>query len=159
ALTETGLTAAFDTAVADVTGSPEYQAAFANATSTDGDTKRMLARALIAHCLSAAAEDGVDVSGSHRDELVQLAVEAFGVPDQGILDALKRRSQELAWWGAHPVVRNMRPVAIKMLADVVLYQAHGDEIRALVADKIRDLRDGGDPVVVLAHSLGGIIAF
>jgi hypothetical protein len=159
-LADAGLAGEFAGAVRDVTGSPEFIRAFGRSTTTDGNTEAMLARALVASCLATAADGGLDVSGDHRDQLVDAVVAAFGpAPDQGlaeITDGLKRWALETASWPAGPWARKWRPGAIEQVADIVLYQAHGGPIREFVRDRVREIPG---PVVLLAHSLGGIIAF
>jgi pimeloyl-ACP methyl ester carboxylesterase len=157
------LTGAFAEAVRTVTESREFRQAFGRSTTTDGNTERMLVRTLVAQCLATAAEGGTVVSGNRRDRLVEAATPAFGVADQGIeaiTDPLKQWAKETAKdtvsWPFGPLLRRGRRGAIDVLADIVFYQAHGDEIREFVGGKIREIPG---PVVLLAHSLGGIIAF
>jgi hypothetical protein len=150
-----GLIGAFAQAVRGVTESAEFTRVFYRSTTTDGNTMQMLARALVAYCLSSSAGGGL-VAGDNRDRLVATVAAAFAVPDQGIADDLKGWATDTAWWAANPWVRNGRRGAIEQFADIVLYQAHGDKIREWVRNDIGGIT--GD-VVLLAHSLGGVIAF
>jgi hypothetical protein len=139
-----------------VTGSAEYREAFANVTTTNADTKRMVARALVAYCLAATGAD-TDLSADERDELVGAVASAFGVPDQGwFTDTFLPRAKAEAWWGLHPFVRDRRRKFVDQLADIMLYQARGEQIREFARKSISRLPG---PVVLLAHSLGGVIAF
>ena len=155
-LASCGLTDAFAGAVRWVTGSREFTAAFENSTTADGFTERMLARALVARCLAAAADDGVEFAGDRRDHLVSVVQAGFGVPDYGVGDKLGDLAKNLAFRSAGPSLRRHRRAVIDQLADILLYQAHGGAIREFVRDRIRQLQG---PVVLLAHSLGGIVAF
>ena len=157
------LTGAFAEAVAATVEAPEFRQAFDRSTTTDGNTERMVVRALVAQCLATAAKDGTAVSGDHRDEVVAASIAAFGVRDQGIgeiTDPLKRWAKDAAKdtvsWPFGPSLRKGRRGMVESFADVVYYQAHGDEIREYVGGRIREI---AGPVVLLAHSLGGIIAF
>jgi hypothetical protein len=153
-----GLTEDFDQAVGSLTQSAEFRPFFADSTATDGDTLRLLSRALVAGCLAEAADRGVDVAGEERDQLVSLVRGAFNVPpDYGVIegtvaawDNLKYRSLDRLW------LRKQRRAMIDQMADVVFYQAHGDGIRRYLRDCVR--KAPGD-VVLLGHSLGGVIAF
>jgi hypothetical protein len=160
-LAELGLDGAFADAVTAVTGAPEFSAAFDRSTTTDGKTESMLARALVAYCLAASAADGVWLSADTRSRLLAAVSLAFGVPDQGLedlTDGLKRWAKHTAYWGwaVHPVLRNRRREEVGQLADIVYYQARGREIREFVR---KEIRNHPGPVVLLTHSLGGIIAF
>ncbi|HLK72992.1 MAG TPA: hypothetical protein VKU77_05015 [Streptosporangiaceae bacterium] len=151
-----GLTEAFGDAVRWVAGSPEFAVAFDRSTVADGFTERMLSRALVARCLATAADDGTEFTGDRRDRLVSVVQAGFGVPDYGVGDKLGDLAKNLAFRCAGPPLRRRRRTVIDQLADIVLYQAHGDAIREFVRDRIRQLPG---PVVLLAHSLGGIVAF
>jgi predicted alpha/beta hydrolase family esterase len=109
--------------------------------------------------------DGLDipapatVSGEERDELVKLIVAWLDVQDLGVIGAVIKSLIWPASLAASPWLRYRRaqvtdgvgPVA----GDIVLYQARGEEIR----EKLRAaILDCPGEVVVLGHSLGGIIA-
>lgn len=160
-LAELGLTDAFAAAVPAITGTREFSAAFDRSTTTAGPTESMLARALVAYCLAAAAASGAWLASDTRDRLLAAVLSAFGVPDQGLeelTDGLKLWAKRTAYWGwaVHPVLRNRRREEVGRLADIVYYQARGAEIREFVR---KEIRNQPGPVVLLAHSLGGIIAF
>jgi hypothetical protein len=137
-----------------LTDSPEFRNAFPGAVRVDGFTERMLARALVARSLAVLAADGVEVAGQRRDEFVDHVQAGFGVADYGAWDWFG----DLAKGIAGPSARWLRRHAIRQFADVLLYQSQGRPIRDAVRDRILSI-PGTGPVVLLAHSLGGVIAF
>jgi hypothetical protein len=155
-LASCGLTDAFADAVGWVTGSREFAVAFDRSTAADGFTERMLSRALVASCLASAADDGMELAGDRRDRLVSVIQAGFGVPDYGVGDKLGDLAKNIAFRSIGPSLRRHRRAVIDQLADILLYQAHGAAIREFVRDRIRQFQG---PVVLLAHSLGGIVAF
>jgi hypothetical protein len=152
-----GLTEAFATAVTDVTGSAEFKSAFDGVRTASEATRRLLARAVVAQCLAIASDTaGADLTGEERDQLVGAVAAAFGVPDHGIGDRVGEFSKNLAFSAGGPWLRGHRRDYIESVADILLYQARGEAIRRFVRDRIREVPG---PVVLLAHSLGGIVAF
>jgi len=151
-----GLTDVFAGAVAWLTQSNEFMSVLGNSAIQDGVTEQMLSRALVASCLATLAEDGIDLAGDRRDRLVSEVQQAFGVKDYAGLDNIGDVAKNVAFRAFERPLQRSRRAAIKQLADIVLYQAHGAAIRGFVRDRIRKLPG---PVVLLAHSLGGIIAF
>ena len=153
-----GLTEVFAAAVTWLSTSDEFISVLGNSTAPkDGNTERMLSRALVARCLATLAESGVDLVGERRDKLVLAVQRGFGAADFGPLDPVGNVAKNIAFRAAGPSLRRRRHAAIKQLADILLYQAHGNPIRGFVKDRIQELDD--DRVVLLAHSLGGVIAF
>lgn len=152
-----GLTGYFSGAIEWVTGSQEFRTAFDRVTGSDGATEDMLSRALVARCLAAAAEaDGTELAGDERDRLLAAVQAGFGAPDRGIEGNLGKLAKDLAFWPAGPYLRRHQRDYVRLLSDILLYQANGDAIRTFVRARIREL---SGPVALLAHSLGGIIAF
>jgi pimeloyl-ACP methyl ester carboxylesterase len=159
-----GLTEAFDEAVGWLLDSAEFDEGFGDIRATDADNERMLARALIARCLATEAERGVYLPGDRRDQLVAVVQSGFGVaPDHSLSDvtdrlgswakaSAARAGSQVLDWGVH----SRRRSAVERFGDVVYYQANGAAIRQFVRDRV--LAAPG-PVVLLGHSLGGVIAF
>jgi pimeloyl-ACP methyl ester carboxylesterase len=157
ALAELGLTGHFVDAVEWVADSAEFGAVFGRVTGSDGDTDDMLSRALVARCLATAAEtDGTELAGAARDRLLGAVQAGFGQPDRAPEGMLGRLAKDLAFRAAGPYLRRRQRDYVRLLSDILLYQARGDAIRTFVRTRIRELPE---PVVLLAHSLGGIIAF
>jgi hypothetical protein len=152
-----GLTVAFERAVEFVTGSTAFVRVFGRVRAANQATCEMVARAVVAGCLAIASdEDGTELVGAERDRLVQSVTAGFGVSDLSISDPLGDFSKNLAFWAAAPWLETHRLTYIESVADVMFYQARGEAIRRFVKDRIREI-DGS--VVLLAHSLGGIVAF
>ena len=157
ALASLGLAGHFADAIDWVTGSDEFVSVFDRATGSDGATDDMLSRALVARCLAAAAEaDGTELAGAARDRLLGAVQAGFGRPDRAPEGILGRLAMDLAFRAAGPYLRRRQREYVRLLSDILLYQARGDAIRAFVRARIRELPE---PVVLLAHSLGGIVAF
>ena len=150
------LTESFAESVALLAGAPEFTDHFAASTARDGDTLLLLSKALVAGCLAAAEEEeGIAVAGAERERLVSLVRQAFDVPpDYGFAEDYSWKT--LMAKAAGPSARKRRRAAIAQAADIVFYQAQGSAIRRFVAGKIREVPG---PVVLLGHSLGGVIAF
>ena len=151
-------------AITDVAGSDEFGRVYGDASTASEDDVRVLSRALVAGCLRAASDREPPVTGRDRDELVTvIGGAAFGTaPDAGLGDPFARLAKNLAlpagarlvpdsWW------RKGQLAAIRMAGDILVYQARGEAIRNCVRQAIDRFRD--DTVVLLAHSLGGVIAF
>lgn len=155
-LADRDLADAFAGAVQWLTESDEFLAVYGHSTVKDGITEAMISRALVARCLATAADAGVELTGTARDRLVDAVLAGFGVPDAGIADGLGDLAKNLAFRAVGPSLRKRRRDSISATGDILLYQARGDAIRGFVKKRIGEL-DG--PVVLLAHSLGGIVAF
>lgn len=157
-------------AMAEVAGSVEFYEVYGSAVYADDDAKGVLSRALVASCLRAASERGHELTGSARDELVKVVgSSAFGgAPQAGLGDrfgaiamSIARRAAPVALPAAAHTMRPawMRPAQawlIENAADILVYQARGEHIRGFVREAICAI---DDEVVLLAHSLGGVIAF
>jgi hypothetical protein len=120
-----------------------------------------LARAFVAAAVQ-RAEDGaggaVPIDGAHRDALIAAIVAELGGSDRGIGATVGRFGFGLAarLGATKPLER--RRVAITEAAapaagDVLLYLARGEPVRDFIAASMAGI-DG--PVVVVAHSLGGV---
>ena len=168
---DAGLSRAFAYAVRAVTDSDDFNDFFGDVYATDATNERMLARAVVAACLAIEADRGVIRSGERRDRLVAAVRRGFGAaPDYGLTEVTDRlgvlakntalnRGLPLLNRGLpllEPAWRHGRRWFIGQFADILYYQAHGSGIRRAVRDRILEVHE---PVVLLAHSLGGIIAF
>ncbi len=156
ALASYGFTGPFAAAVQWVVSSAEFEKAFGRSAVQDGITEAMISRALVARCLATVAEVGVALTGERRDRLCSAVIAGFGAPDYGLADSVGELAKNLAFRAGEPWLRHRRRDIIEGTGDILLYQARGAAIRGFVKDRIRQL-DG--PVVLLTHSLGGIVAF
>ncbi|MGK3091891.1 hypothetical protein ACG93S_18855 [Streptomyces sp. WAC01490] len=138
------------------------------------DAESVAARALVALAVRLTeqaqdAEEPLPVDGADRDALVELLTDHLGGTDRGIVaDSGKWLAARLLadplLWAASPVVQaGRRRVTGRFLpetGDILRYQARGALLRARIAEAValaREIDDG--PVVLLAHSLGGIASF
>jgi hypothetical protein len=131
----------------------------------DSEFRAALARSLVAHAINIAfaASGGVRdwPTGSKRDALVNALREAWGGDDRsiarGIASWIGGRVKRMALnIGTNKVARKRGAIsdaAYPATGDILLYQARGGGIRDFVELAIRK---APKPLVLLAHSLGGI---
>ncbi|MFE3787019.1 alpha/beta fold hydrolase [Streptomyces goshikiensis] len=127
----------------------------------DEELARLLARALTAAALAAllGADAPVVPDGAARDAAVAALSARMGArpegSERGLGSALARPVLRIA---SHQVVRRRRALteaAHPAAADVMLYLARGEPLRRRLREAVEELEP---PVVVIGHSLGGIIA-
>jgi hypothetical protein len=133
----------------------------AQATTGEPELALLLARALVASALSTAlAEDSAIVpDGAARDAAVISLITAMGVAppgsDRSLGGLLARPALRIASWQAVRRRRALTEAAHPAAADIMLFLARGEPLR----QRLRDLVTGLEPpVVVVGHSLGGVIA-
>ncbi|MGQ5640599.1 MULTISPECIES: hypothetical protein [unclassified Streptomyces] len=127
----------------------------------DGDLRTVLARAVVAQALRAADErlgGTVPCDGDHRDALVSAMVTVLGGTDRGPAAAVGRFGLNVALrlGATRPLERRrsaLTEAAAPASGDVLRYLARGDGLRGFLAEAVRAV---GGPVVLVAHSLGGI---
>ncbi|RSS79438.1 alpha/beta fold hydrolase [Streptomyces sp. WAC06614] len=133
----------------------------AGALSDDEDLARLLARALVAAALSAVlAEDAPVVpDGEARDTAVAALAALMGArpegSERGLGALLARPALRLATRAAVRRRRALTEAAHPAAADIMRYLARGEAVRRRLRERIGELPG---PVVVVGHSLGGIIA-
>lgn len=145
----------WDDALRELLGSAEYRGALARAERVDTELRETIARALAALALRRRGRRLLlePMSGAARDALVEAMVQLLGGRDRGVgawlgryvLDKLTSRVQR----NRGALSENGYAVA----GDILLYQARGQRIRDTIASRIRQAEP---PVVLLAHSLGGV---
>jgi hypothetical protein len=131
--------------------------------AVDESLRAALARALFAHGMALLEEGGRQnwPTGQERDTLLGALAEAWGGGDMGMIaaaagwvgDRIKRVVLKI---GTDKVARKrgvISDAAYPATGDILLYQARGKGIRDFIEKAICDVVH---PVVVLAHSLGGI---
>ncbi|TKS96334.1 hypothetical protein [Streptomyces lasalocidi] len=128
---------------------------------TDGDLRVALARAVVAQALRMADErlEGTwACDGDHRDALVAALVAALGGSDRGVGAAVGKFGLNVALrLGATRPLERRRSALTEASApaagDVLHYLARGEALRGFLAEAVHPV---GGPVVLVAHSLGGI---
>lgn len=148
--------AAWQAACAQAAQSEALQTALANLKRVDAGVRRAAARACVAVWQQHAGAPAWPAAS--RDALVQLLYDQLGGADAGrVTDWVTARFKTGVKRWATDKARRERDVlfnaAYPAAGDILLYQARGDAIRAEISTAIRN---SGDAVVVLAHSLGGI---
>ncbi|CCK30155.1 hypothetical protein BN159_5776 [Streptomyces davaonensis JCM 4913] len=123
---------------------------------------RLTARALVAYALG-RGETPI-VAAAERDALTELLTDALGGDVRGVPEAVAaaaRLSARLfeSLGGSRVVVARRTAWSerkVGFFGDIVRYLVRGEAVRALVAERVR-AQPG--PVVLLGHSLGGIVCF
>jgi len=149
----------WSTACRQVAGSGALKAALASVKRVDARMRHAAARAGVAQWQQQRAAAGLPLPpAASRDALVQTLYDQLGGADAGrVTDWMKERFAGAVKRWATDKARRERDVlynaAYPAAGDILLYQVRGDAIRTEIATAIRN---AGDEVVVLAHSLGGI---
>ena len=164
-LDEAGIATQFDKAWRVVINSRPYRESVRVAPQAPAEYRAALARATVAQIRAQSEQPGqqgtILMSATLRDEIVQRLIEDLGGTDRSIGGWV---SKQLRWLsvksGVMDRLKNRRgritDKTYPFAGDVLLYQARGENIRAFVRKRIEEATP---PVVLLAHSLGGIICF
>ena len=142
------------------------QAAAAAGDAEDTDLIQAVARAVVAKVLTdQRGETGVGPDALYladaRRALVAAVAAALAPPTRGLGGWLFNSVKDFAEAQATAYGKNRRHDLMHGISpgfgDILLYQRRGDEILAAIETKILGLAQAGSPVVVLGHSLGGIM--
>ncbi|WP_424094432.1 hypothetical protein [Moorena producens] len=156
-----GIAEGFDQARRHVTSSAVYQDVLNQVSDLDSDFYDTIARAIIAQAMFDYQQhhhhDFIFPNPELRDQLVKLLSNALGAKeDLGLGDWLQKPLSLLASPGT-ALVRNKRGAITEANTptpgDIILYQGRGQQIRDFIQQTIENAEP---PVVILAHSLGGI---
>ncbi|NEQ10321.1 MAG: hypothetical protein F6K37_31610 [Moorea sp. SIO4E2] len=160
-----GIAEGFDQARRHVTSSAVYQQVLdqvSDSDGEDGDTiTRAIARAIIAQAMFDCQQQNQDSiilpNPELRDQLVRSLSNALGKEeDLGLGDWIQKPLSLLAG-PATAWVRSKRGAITEANTptpgDIILYQSRGQQIRDFIQKTIEEAEP---PVVILAHSLGGI---
>lgn len=156
-----GIAEVFDQARRHVTRSDVYQDVLNQVSDSDSDCYDTIARAIIAQAMFDSMQHHhhgfIFPNPELRDRLVNLLSNALGKEeDLGLGDWLQKplsllASPATAW------VRSKRGAITEANTptpgDIILYQSRGQQIRNFIQKTIKEAEP---PVVLLAHSLGGI---
>ena len=158
-LRSSGLDAIWPEAIQTVISSKDYFSALNNASAATDEYREAIARALVGQSILIARDrrqtpsNQSPINARDRDRLIELLLEQFGT-HRG---ALGWMTKQVIGWPATFFVRRNRAAyseaAYPGFGDILLYQARGQAIRDLIREKITEAKP---PVVLLAHSLGGI---
>lgn len=150
----------FHAAVAALLKAVEFTEACETAPSDPLEHRRAIARALIAYTLVAAEEaEHLYMNGAVRDGLVEQLTNDLHGYGMGVGEFLLRPVKGLALRLVTKKLVGDRgtvsDAAAPAAGDILRYVANGQRIRAYVQQSIADLGKG--PVILVGHSLGGII--
>ena len=165
----------FASAVEALTGHPAYSRAIAVAREPLVEFRAAFARALVALAARRWA-DAVDapegsappLDGTSRDRIAALLIDELGGGEMGLVDWVKEKAGRLVAAASTRYIRRRRgslsSLASSFAADILLYQARPQSIRAFFRDAVAKASaaakargESGD-VTVIAHSLGGVAA-
>jgi len=158
-LDEMGIAQVFPEARVVVVNSAPYQNAIRTAPQTLGEYRAAIARTLAAQSIALCEQHQLFAANLWnaplRDEIVTLLLIAFGDTERSIAGDLATLVI------AHPLTLYLRhwrgkttDAASLFPGDILLYQARGEPIRQFIREQIEQ---ADPPVVLLAHSLGGIV--
>ena len=161
-LSRAGIAKTFSAARDYVLNADVYEDSLASATDPS-DCRGPVARAIVARATALTPDDrppAIRFDPPLRDEVIEAITGELGEPTKGVVgwtaNTLFKLAQRL-----HIVDLKYRRGALTdsvapETGDIVLYQANGDPIRGFIREKIDKAHKDNPPVVVMAHSLGGI---
>ncbi len=160
-LEEAGIVEVFDEAREAVIRSEPYQEALQKASDSLDEYREAVARAIVAQamldCEQQERFSPILTDAELRDEVVEGLSRALGEAELGIGDWVVKPLSQLAQpIGTFYVKRRRGSITSSVSptpCDILLYQGRGERIRAFIREKIEQAEP---PVVLLAHSLGGI---
>lgn len=161
ALLRAGILVYFEEARKRVVNAPPYKEFLPKVPPAFGEYRLAIARAIIAMTMAICKENErsarILTDAKLRDKITDQLSKAFGDQQFGLGDFLGRILDFAARLKLTDYVQ-MRRGAITdatypTVGDVILYQANGEPIRQFIYETIKAAKP---PVVLLAHSLGGI---
>ncbi|MGY6018456.1 hypothetical protein [Streptomyces spinosirectus] len=161
---DAGLDVPLPRAATALAGAPELRRAIGADDMVASALPRLTARALVAYALNRSDGDIGRVPAGQRDELVDRLTDALGGDVRGVPEAVSAsvrfsaRLFEKALGSRMAVARRTAwsGRSVGFFGDIVRYLVRGEAVRAFVAEAVR-AQPG--PVVLLGHSLGGIVSF
>jgi hypothetical protein len=152
-----GFTAIWQTAIDQLFATPGFSE-FVNDAGENSDYQQGVARALTALATTLATAAGVPApSGKVRDALVEDVVVRLGGKHLAVGGWAIKQLWPLAQWLGQPYVEKKRggisDDALPKLGDILVYQLRGKKISDFIKKNV-EARE--EPVIIVAHSLGGI---
>lgn len=173
-LEKSSLISYFDTAVHDIISYPSYIQVINCATNPLADYRLALARAVVARSIQIYREehrvsDGyLPLNTSDRDRIVELLVDELGGKEAGVVDWVKVKAGRLVTGvGTRWVNRRRTHLSdqfARVGADIMRYQTRPLDVRdflretVLSVSRVDNEHGRSGDVVLIAHSLGGVIA-
>ncbi|BAY75563.1 hypothetical protein NIES25_20090 [Nostoc linckia NIES-25] len=161
-LQEAGIAEVFEQAREAIIRSEPYERALLTVSESDlNEYYAAIARAIVAQAmfLSELQEKFPPIltDAQLRDDVVELLTLALGEAELGLGGWLLKPLVELAQHGGTNYIRGNRfeltDKISPMPGDILVYQTRGEKIRAFIQQQIEQAEP---PVVLIAHSLGGI---
>ncbi|MFN6560293.1 MAG: hypothetical protein RMY28_010835 [Nostoc sp. ChiSLP01] len=161
-LQEAGIAEVFEQARETVTHSEPYERALLAVCESDlSEYYAAIARAIVAQAMFLSEQQEkfppILTDAQLRDDVVELLTLALGEAELGLGSWLLKPLVELALpMGTNYIKGNRFELTDKispMPGDILLYQTRGEKIRAFIQEQIEQAEP---PVVLIAHSLGGI---
>ncbi|MEJ6483910.1 hypothetical protein N0Y54_21760 [Nostoc punctiforme UO1] len=161
-LQEAGIAEVFEPAREAVIHSEPYHQALLTVSESDlSEYYAPVARAVVAQAMFISEQQEkfppILTDAQLRDDVVELLTLALGEAELGLVGWLLKPFVELAQYGGTNYVRGNRleltDKISPMPGDILLYQTRGEKIRAFIQQQIAQAEP---PVVLIAHSLGGI---
>ncbi len=158
---ESGIAEVFDEALRNVVKSKQYQEALETISDTLTEHRDAIARAIIAKAMEIC--EGQDkyapilTNAVLRDEVVKSFSSEIIYSEAGIGNWLVEQISKFAMSKTTDHLKRRRGVISDItypaVGDIILYQARGQKIRDFIKSYVEDAEP---PVVLLAHSLGGV---
>ncbi|MGF1937530.1 MAG: hypothetical protein RM347_024605 [Nostoc sp. ChiQUE02] len=161
-LQEAGIAEVFEPAREAVIHSEPYHQALLTVSESDlSEYYAPIARAVVAQAMFISEQQEkfppILTDAQLRDEVMELLTLALGEAELGLGGWLLKPFFELAQHGGTNYIRENRleltDKISPMPGDILLYQTRGEKIRAFIQQQIAQAEP---PVVLIAHSLGGI---
>ncbi|NEP60470.1 MAG: hypothetical protein F6K31_26285 [Symploca sp. SIO2G7] len=158
---EAGIAEVFESARQSIINSQAYYQAMVRAAEPLGEYCDALSRGIVAQAMVYCEEQSqyppVLTDAQLRDEVVQLLSSALGDGDLGIGGWIGSKLLQLAMPTVTAQIKQKRGAITStvspMSGDILLYLSRGEGIRSFIRETIEQVES---PVVLLAHSLGGI---
>ncbi|MFN6502084.1 MAG: hypothetical protein RMX65_034545 [Nostoc sp. DedQUE01] len=161
-LQEAGIAEVFEQAREAIIRSEPYERALLTVSESDlSEYYAPIARAIVAQAMFLSEQQEkfppILTDAQLRDKVVEMLTLALGEAELGLGGWLLRPLVELAQHGGTNYIRGNRfeltDKISPMPGDILLYQTRGEKIRAFIQQQIEQAEP---PVVLIAHSLGGI---
>ncbi len=159
-LRRAGLEETFLEARTAITESRIFREALKHAPVALAEYRTAIAKALVAEALARSKPDyelgEQRIEAGLREEIVDLLIDALGGGERAFGWLKEKAGGLLARAGTRYASRHrswLTDASTPAGGDVMLYQARGEKIRGLIRKRLKEFEA---PVVLLAHSLGGI---
>nr|WKF61231.1 hypothetical protein HUO10_005762 [Paraburkholderia busanensis] len=127
---------------------------FVDTMDDDSEYQEVIARALVALATTLATDKGVPApSGKVRDALVDAIVTKLGGKHYGLGKWIKNKVRQLAQRQVAKRRGTISDGALPKMGDILAYQVRGKSISEFIKKNVERHQE---PVVIVAHSLGGI---